>query len=118
MSLAAFARRIAFLHRRNSSRPQLAAPTATSVSPLNYMASEATPERVDNLVSLLEGYFQKGGQHININVLDPAKLRDAMDHPERYPQLTIRVSGYAVHFHRLSREQQLDVINRTFHGSL
>lgn len=79
---------------------------------------ESTPERIDNLVSILEGYFAKGGQHLNVNVLDPAKLRDAMDHPEKYPGLTIRVSGYAVHFHRLSREQQLDVINRTFHGGL
>lgn len=83
---------------------------------LDPSASEATPERIDNLVSNLEGYFQKGGHHLNVNVIDPVKLRDAMRHPEKYPGLTIKVSGYAVHFHRLTKEQQEDVINRTFHG--
>ena len=72
-------------------------------------------ERVTNMVNMLDGYFKQTGHHINVNVFDRNLLLDAMDHPEKYPQLTIRVSGYAVNFTKLTREQQLDVVNRTIH---
>lgn len=67
---------------------------------------------------MLDGFFAQEGHHINVNVFDRSLLLDAMEHPENYPQLTIRVSGYAVNFVKLTREQQLDVINRTIHEKI
>ncbi len=75
-------------------------------------------ERVENLVGMMDGYFSKGAHHLNVNALNREQLLDAMEHPENYPQLTIRVSGYAVNFVRLSREHQLEVISRSFHQKM
>ena len=77
-----------------------------------------TDAQIDNLVSLLDGYSQKGGHHLNINVFSRETLLDAQAHPEKYPQLTVRVSGYAVNFNKLTKEQQNDVISITFHEGI
>ena len=75
-------------------------------------------QQVDNLVNMLDGYVEQGGHHLNVNVFNRDTLLDAQKHPENYPQLTVRVSGYAVNFIKITKEQQDDVISRTFHSNM
>ena len=80
-----------------------------------FFLGESKEERIDNLVEMINGYFLQLAHHLNVNVLDRSKLVEAMENPDKYPNLTIRISGYAVNFHKLTREQQMEILQRTYH---
>mgnify|MGYP000174782210 CR=1 FL=1 len=90
-------------------------PTSLNIIERN---NKMTTQQEENLINLLDGYVEKGGHHLNVNVFNRETLLDAQAHPEKYPQLTVRVSGYAVNFIKLTKEQQDDVISRTFHSQI
>lgn len=89
-----------------------------NINVIKTIGEEMATTQEKNLIDLLDGYIEKGGHHLNVNVFNRDILLDAQAHPEKYPQLTVRVSGYAVNFNKLTKEQQEDVISRTFHGKI